>query len=117
MSPDRRAQELQKQIAKEAFKGRRKTDPKPIRWPDDKPFSFWPTLVGLVFGLIMVAGMVLMLGGCIGPMDDKSFDDGSIAVSGSGGGASIKKVTVDGHDYIVLIGYYKAAICPATEDK
>jgi hypothetical protein len=61
MSPDRRAQELQKQIAKEAFRGRRKTDPKPIRWPDDKPFSFWPTLVGLVFGLMMIAAGIYFL--------------------------------------------------------
>jgi hypothetical protein len=33
----------------------------PVKWRDDKPFSFWPTLVSLVFGLCLIAAGIYFL--------------------------------------------------------
>jgi len=58
--------------------------------------------------LLLTIVSVILAVGCTSP--------GAIGVSGSGGGAEAKAVYVDGHKYIVLIGYEKAAICPAVEE-
>ena len=63
MSPDRRAAELQKQIAKEAFKGRRKTDPPPVNFPSPRRWwESWIFRVAFTLALIWIAAAVLV--GC-----------------------------------------------------
>lgn len=62
MSPDRRARELQKQIAKEAFKGRRKTDPPPVNFPS--PRRWWESWIFRTAFLIALVWVCWALTGC-----------------------------------------------------
>lgn len=64
---------------------------------------------------LTIALLLFSMLGCTTEVKEERVD-GSVIVENGASVASIKKVTIDGHDYIVLIGTYKAAICPATKD-
>lgn len=64
---------------------------------------------------IFIVILFLCLVGCAGPVSKEVKGD-SVIINNSQGAASVTKVTIDGHSYIVAVGAYKLAICQAKED-
>lgn len=56
-----------------------------------------------------------LLSGCNRPITSETLNQDSIEVSNSVGSGTVTKVTIDGCDYMVLIGFYKGGICPAVK--
>lgn len=54
---------------------------------------------------------------CISKTTVDNLDDKSVKISNFGGSASAQIIEIGGAKYVVLVGMYKCAICPAVNQK